>query len=98
MQDLFDEFVNVLKNVDQICLLPICAGGETENFGISSEKLAAAIERAGAPLPPMVYHDLQEAEESLCRILQPGDVLLLQVVVFKAREFLQRMTGSKAFE
>ena len=83
MQDLFDEFVNVLKNVDQICLLPICAGGETENFGISSEKLAVAIERAGAPLPPVVYHDLKEAEKGLCRILQSGDVLLLQFVDFQ---------------
>jgi UDP-N-acetylmuramate--alanine ligase len=74
---LFQEFVEVLKKVEKLYLLPIYAAGEKQDLEVSSDKLAAAIEAEGVESPGL-YKDLNEAEQTLRQILKPGDVLLLQ--------------------
>jgi UDP-N-acetylmuramate--alanine ligase len=75
-RDLFAEFVGVLKEVDQLCLLPIYAAGEQQDHGMSTVKLAAAVADGG--VAPTVYHDLEEAQQALQALLQANDILLLQ--------------------
>ena len=42
-KDLFDEFVNVLTNVDKLILLDIYSAGESPINGVSSEELMKKI-------------------------------------------------------
>jgi UDP-N-acetylmuramate--alanine ligase len=51
--ELFNDFVTVLATADEVSLLPIYAAREDNVSGVTSEKLAAAIEAKGTPC--MVY-------------------------------------------
>ena len=47
--ELFADFVTVLATADEVSLLPIYAAREENQWGVSSEKLAAAIIEKGTP-------------------------------------------------
>ncbi len=47
--ELFADFVTVLATADEVSLLPIYAAREENKWGVSSEKLAAAIIEQGTP-------------------------------------------------
>ncbi|MFM2339825.1 MAG: UDP-N-acetylmuramate--L-alanine ligase, UDP-N-acetylmuramate--alanine ligase [Candidatus Parcubacteria bacterium] len=47
--ELFDDFVTVLATADEVSLLPIYAAREENTWGVTSEKLAAAIVTKGIP-------------------------------------------------
>jgi UDP-N-acetylmuramate--alanine ligase len=47
--ELFDDFVTVLATADEVSLLPIYAAREENTWGVTSEKLAAAIIEKGTP-------------------------------------------------
>jgi UDP-N-acetylmuramate--alanine ligase len=47
--ELFADFVTVLATADEVSLLPIYAAREENKWGVSSEKLAAAIIEKGTP-------------------------------------------------
>jgi UDP-N-acetylmuramate--alanine ligase len=47
--ELFDDFVTALAKADRVILLPIYAAREENVSGVSSEKLAEALEKGGTP-------------------------------------------------
>lgn len=47
--ELFADFVSVLATADEVSLLPIYAAREENQWGVTSEKLAAAIIESGTP-------------------------------------------------
>jgi UDP-N-acetylmuramate--alanine ligase len=47
--ELFADFVDVLTTTDEVFLLPIYAAREENKWGVTSEKLAAAIREKGTP-------------------------------------------------
>lgn len=68
--ELFDDFVEVLKQPDITILAEIFAAREDNELGISSADLAARI-------PGSVYcATLEEVEDKLRELAQPGDLLL----------------------
>ncbi len=54
--ELFADFVSVLATADEVYLLPIYAAREENQWGVTSEKLAAAIVAKGTPC--MVYETI----------------------------------------
>ncbi|MBQ7171403.1 MAG: UDP-N-acetylmuramate--L-alanine ligase [Clostridia bacterium] len=69
--ELFDEFAIALAGADEVCLLPIYAARETDDLGVSSEKLAKAIPGAVA------YPSFEELAQHLSATLSPGETLLV---------------------
>lgn len=67
---LFDRFVEVLKLADTAVLSPIYAARETDDLGMSSEKLAEKIPGA------VSCGSLEEVTAQLADIAQPGDLIL----------------------
>ena len=72
---LFDDFVKVLKETDVLFILDIYPAGEAPIAGISSEKLAEAIKKAGHN-SVFYVNKMDEAVEHVLRILRPGDIVL----------------------
>lgn len=67
---LFDRFVEVLKLADTAVLAPIYAARETDDLGMSSEKLAEKIPGA------VSCGSLEEVTAQLADIARPGDLIL----------------------
>lgn len=67
---LFDDFVEVLKLADAAVLAPIYAARETDDLGMSSEKLAAEIPGA------VCCGSLEETAARLADMARPGDLIL----------------------
>ena len=67
---LFDGFVEVLKLADAAVLAPIYAARETDDLGMSSEKLAAEIPGA------VCCGSLEEVAARLADMARPGDLIL----------------------
>ena len=67
---LFDEFVEVLKLADRAVLAPIYAARETDDLGMSSEKLAEQIPGA------ICCGNLEETAARLADMARPGDLIL----------------------
>ena len=67
---LFDDFVEVLKLADAAVLAPIYAARETDDLGMSSEKLAAEIPGA------VCCGSLEEVAARLADMAGPGDLIL----------------------
>ncbi len=76
-QECFDEFVRVLSSVENLLLLDIYPAGEEPIAGISAEELANAIEKQSKKKPVQVGNT-QQLFPTLKKVLQPGDLLLLQ--------------------
>jgi UDP-N-acetylmuramate-alanine ligase len=76
-RDLLSDFVEVLRLVPNLYLLPIYAAGEQAIQGVSSEHLAKIIEEQSNQLP-IVYTDLNQARNALQSMLRENDILLLQ--------------------
>jgi len=67
---LFDRFAEVLKLADQVVLAPIYAARETDDLGVSSEKLAREIPGA------VNCGSLEKVTAKLAELARPGDLLL----------------------
>ena len=67
---LFDRFVEVLKLADAAVLAPIYAARETDDLGMSSEKLAEAVPGA------VSCGSLEEVTSQLADMARPGDLIL----------------------
>lgn len=67
---LFDRFVEVLKLADTAVLAPIYAARETDDLGMSSEKLAEKIPGA------VSCGSLEEVTAQLADMARPGDLIL----------------------
>ena len=75
--DLFDDFANILSEVDVLLLLDIYAAGEKPIAGADGRALSRAIRQRGK-IDPIFIPNVNELPASLPNVLQDGDILLLQ--------------------
>ncbi len=75
--DLFDDFANILSDVDVLLLLDIYPAGEKPIVGADGRALSRAIRQRGK-IDPIFIPNVNELSESLPNVLQNGDILLLQ--------------------
>ena len=73
-QALLDRFATCFHGVETLVLLPIYPAGETPIDGVSSERLAQAIAKAGGPRV-LLAHSFAEAAEAAGAALTPDGLL-----------------------
>ncbi len=76
-RDLFDDFVQVLSQVDVLVLLDVYAAGEQPIAGADSRSLARSIRNLGK-VDPIFVADHSQLPEIMDQILQDGDLILAQ--------------------
>lgn len=76
-RDCFDDFVEVLSEVDTLFLLDVYSAGEAPVEGADSKALARSIRNRGKVDPTLVQPEGNLADV-LTRTLKPGDVLIAQ--------------------
>jgi UDP-N-acetylmuramate--alanine ligase len=76
-QSLFNDFVQVLSQVDKLVLLEVYSAGETPIPDINSQVLCEAI-RKNSKVDPVYVGRNENAAEILKSVLSANDVLLLQ--------------------
>lgn len=76
-RDLYDDFVDVLAQVDCLLLLDVYSAGEAPVPGADSRALCRSIRQRGQ-LDPIFVADPQQLETILPGVLQEGDLLLTQ--------------------
>ncbi|MFI4920752.1 MAG: UDP-N-acetylmuramate--L-alanine ligase [Gammaproteobacteria bacterium] len=74
-RDLFDDFAEVLSQVDALLLTEVYAAGETPIAGADGRALARAIRNRGR-VDPVFVQRVQDLPEALASVLKPGDLLL----------------------
>lgn len=74
-QDLFEDFVDVLNEVDVLVLLDVFAAGEKPIAGSDGPALSKAIRQRGK-LIPMFVKDIEQLPHVLKDVLLPGDIVL----------------------
>lgn len=75
--DLFNDFVDVLSDVDVLLLLDVYSAGEKVIPGADGLSLVQAIKKRGK-VDPIFIQDNQQLPQILSKTLQNGDVLLTQ--------------------
>ncbi|HIF18137.1 MAG TPA: UDP-N-acetylmuramate--L-alanine ligase [Cycloclasticus sp.] len=73
--DLFEDFVDVLNEVDVLVLLDVFAAGEKPITGSDGPALCNAIRQRGK-LIPMFVKDIEQLPHVLKDVLLPGDIVL----------------------
>ncbi|MCI7352411.1 MAG: UDP-N-acetylmuramate--L-alanine ligase [[Actinobacillus] rossii] len=76
-RDLFDDFVQVLSQVDVLILLDVYAAGEAPIAGADSRSLARSIRNLGK-VDPIFVADHAQLPEIMDQVLQDGDLILAQ--------------------
>lgn len=76
-RDLFDDFVQVLSQVDALILLEVYAAGEQPIAGADSRSLARSIRNLGK-VDPIFVADHNQLPEIIDQIIQDGDLILAQ--------------------
>ena len=76
-KDLYDDFVEVLSEVDCLILLDVYGAGEKIIVGADSKSLSFSIRQLGGVDPVHVKH-IEDVKPVLKKILKPGDVVLTQ--------------------
>lgn len=76
-RDLFEDFAQVLSEVDQLLLLEVYAAGEAPIPGADSRSLCRAIRNRGQ-IDPIFIEDKDTLVKTLRNILQNNDILLMQ--------------------
>ena len=74
-RDLFEDFTDVLADVDVLLLTEVYAAGEEVITGADGRSLCAAI-RARGKVNPVFIKDIDEVAESLQAVIQDGDIVL----------------------
>ncbi|HLW73716.1 MAG TPA: UDP-N-acetylmuramate--L-alanine ligase [Gammaproteobacteria bacterium] len=74
-RDLFDDFAEVLSQVDVLLLTEVYAAGEAPIAGADGRALARAIRNRGR-VDPVFVQKAQELPEALAGVLKHGDLLL----------------------
>ena len=77
-RDCFDDFVDVLSQVDQLLLLEVYAAGEKPIVGADSRSLARSIRLRGQVEPILIDPVEGNLENVLQKVLQANDLLLTQ--------------------
>lgn len=76
-RDLFDDFVQVLSQVDALIMLEVYAAGEDPITGADSRALCRSIRNLGK-VDPILVSDITTLGEVLDQIIQDGDLILAQ--------------------
>lgn len=76
-RDLFEDFTEVLSQVDQLILLEVYAAGEQAIVGADSRTLARSIRNRGA-VDPVFVQAIEEVAPIVKDLVQPGDILITQ--------------------
>ncbi|NLS12295.1 UDP-N-acetylmuramate--L-alanine ligase [Vibrio sp. SM6] len=76
-RDLYDDFANVLEQVDVLVMLDVYAAGEKPIAGADGRSLCRSI-RSRGKLDPIFVADNQQLPAILANILQDGDLVLAQ--------------------
>ncbi|MDO4697295.1 MAG: UDP-N-acetylmuramate--L-alanine ligase [Pasteurellaceae bacterium] len=76
-RDLFDEFVQVLSQVDALIMLDVYAAGEAPIVGADSKALCRSIRNLGK-VDPILVSDTAQLGDVLDQIIQDGDLVLAQ--------------------
>jgi UDP-N-acetylmuramate--alanine ligase len=74
-RDLFEDFAEVLSQVDVLLLTEVYAAGEAPIAGADSRALARAIRNRGR-VDPVFVNKAQELPDALAAVLKDGDLLL----------------------
>lgn len=77
-RDCFDDFIEVLSQVDQLLLLEVYPAGEKPIVGADSRSLARSIRLRGAVDPILIDPVEGNLENVIQKVLQPNDLLLTQ--------------------
>ena len=73
-RDCFNDFVDVLKDVDGLVLAKVYPAGEAPIEGADSEHLARAIEKISGRSVPVV--NVEDVPAAVRRAARPGDVVV----------------------
>ena len=76
-RDLYDDFANVLSQVDVLLMLDVYSAGETAIPGADSRSLCRTI-RSRGKLDPILVSDADTVPETLAGLLQADDLVLVQ--------------------
>lgn len=76
-RDLYEDFVQVLSDVDVLMLMEVYAAGEEPIAGADSRSLCRSIRQRGN-VEPVYVKSADEVPEVLKNLLRPGDLLLTQ--------------------
>ena len=77
-RDCFDDFVDVLSQVDQLLLLEVYSAGEKPIVGADSRSLARSIRLRGEVEPTLIDPVEGNIQNVMKNVLKPGDLLLTQ--------------------
>ena len=77
-RDCFDDFVEVLSQVDQLLLLEVYPAGEKPIVGADSRSLARSIRLRGEVEPIIIDPVEANLQNVIQKVLQPNDLLLTQ--------------------
>lgn len=75
--DLYEDFVKVLSQTDQLLLMEVYPAGEKEIAGADGRSLCGSI-RKRSKLDPIFIERGESFKETLQQVLKPGDLLLTQ--------------------
>ncbi|MGF1710515.1 UDP-N-acetylmuramate--L-alanine ligase [Vibrio kagoshimensis] len=76
-RDLFDDFANVLEQVDVLILLDVYSAGESPIVGADGRSLSRTI-RGRGKLDPIFVPDIHTLPSVLANVIQDGDLVLTQ--------------------
>lgn len=76
-RDLYDDFVDVLSQVDVLLMLDVYSAGEKAIPGADSRSLCRTI-RGRGKLDPILVSDLEKLPEILSEVIRGGDLVLAQ--------------------
>ncbi|WP_127959504.1 UDP-N-acetylmuramate--L-alanine ligase [Serratia microhaemolytica] len=76
-RDLYDDFVNVLSQVDVLLMLDVYSAGETAIAGADSRSLCRTIRNRGK-LDPILITQAENISQELAQLLQGDDLILVQ--------------------
>ena len=76
-RDLFDDFANVLEQVDVLILLDVYSAGEKPIAGADGRALSRTI-RGRGKIDPIFVPDITALPSTLANVIQGGDLVLTQ--------------------
>ena len=95
-RDLFDDFADVLSQVDLLVMSEVYPAGEAVISGATANDLCRTIRNRGK-LDPVFVHDINAVPESLGHVIEDGDVVLM-LGAGSIGAVIQNMTQGNEYE
>ena len=76
-RDLYEDFVEVLCQVDALLILDVYSAGEDEIAGASSKNICGSIRQRGS-VDPIYVPSLEAVPDLIAGLVRPGDIVLTQ--------------------